>query len=250
VLGFLQELMGVEVKKLISLIFNLTVGRFIRLCQQSLTSRPLFQLITQQALVDSSQYALNNFSTAVQFDTRRELWSYCLNRYQLQTKSGEEGIIAEFGVWKGKSINFFAKNCPKLRVFGFDSFEGLEEDWYGFRFQKGAFNLMGRMPKTRSNVTLVKGWFEDTLPKFCEELQQEKILLLHMDADTYKPTAYVLNSLFNNLGKGTLIIFDEYFGYTNFQLHEFRAWRDLVESKGIKYKYVGYTQFQCAIEIL
>jgi hypothetical protein len=106
------------------------------------------------------------------------------------------------------------------------------------------------LPNCERNVILVKGWFEDTLPKFCGVLQQEKIHLLHMDADTYKPTAYVLSSLSNNLGKGTIIIFDEYFGYLNFRLHEFKAWQELVDSSGLKYRYIGYTEMQVAIEIL
>ncbi len=243
-------------KNLIFRVFNLTVGKIIRLFQRTLITRNspqgvfhqgVFHLINQQALQDSAQYAVNNFSKAMQFDTRPELWSYCLNKIpQLQTG----GVIAEFGVWRGKSINFFAKSCPKSRVFGFDSFEGLEEDWYGFRLQKGFFSTNGQLPKCESNVTLVKGWFEDTLPKFCAELQREKILLLHMDADTYKPTAYVLSSLSNNLGKGAIIIFDEYFGYPNFRLHEFKAWQELVDSSGLKYRYIGYTEMAVAIEIL
>ena len=71
-----------------------------------------------------------------------------------------------------------------------------------------------------------------------------------MDADTYKPTAYVLNSLTKNLGKGTIVIFDEYFGYHNFRQHEFKAWQEFVNSEGIKYQYIGYTKMQVAIEIL
>ena len=241
-------------KVLIFRIFNLSVGKIIRLFQRTLIPRSspqgVFHLINQQALQDSAQYALDNFSKAMQFETRPELWSYCLNRIpQLQT-GGRGGVICEFGVWRGESINFFAKSCPKARVFGFDSFEGLEEDWYGTRIQKGFFSTNGQLPKCENNVILIKGWFEDTLPKFCRELQQEKIHLLHMDADTYKPTAYVLSSLLNNLGKGTIIIFDEYFGYPNFRLHEFKAWQELVDSSGLKYRYIGYTQVQVAIEIL
>jgi hypothetical protein len=38
------------------------------------------------------------------------------------------GVIAEFGVLKGKSINFLATKCPNAQVFGFDSFLGIEED--------------------------------------------------------------------------------------------------------------------------
>jgi len=106
------------------------------------------------------------------------------------------------------------------------------------------------MPECERNVSLIKGWFEDALPKFCGELQQEKILLLHMDADTYKPTAYVLKSLTKNLGKGTIVIFDEYFGYSSFREHEFKAWQEFVDSEGIKYQYIGYTEMQVAIEIL
>jgi len=238
-------------KSMIFRIFNSTAGKMIRLIQRTLIPRNsiqgVFHLINQQALQDSAQYAANNFSNAMQFDKRTELWSYCLSRIsRLQTG----GIIAEFGVWKGESINFFAKNCPRAKVFGFDSFEGLEEDWYGFRIQKGFFNMNGQLPKCESNVTLVKGWFEDTLPKFCEELQQEIIPLLHMDADTYKPTAYVLNSLLSNLGRGTIVIFDEYFGYPNFRQHEFKAWQEFVNSNGINYAYIGYTEMQVAIEIL
>jgi hypothetical protein len=240
-----------HMENLIFRIFNLTVGRVVRLFQKALlpSSRPqgVFYLINQQALQDSAQYALKNFSKAMQFNTKTELWRYCLNRVpQLQTG----GIIAEFGVWKGDSINFFARNCPKAEVFGFDSFEGLEEDWYGFTLQKGFFSTNGQLPKCERNVSLIKGWFEDTLPKFCRELQQEKIQLLHMDADTYKPTAYVLSSLKKNLGKGTIVIFDEYFGYSSFREHEFKAWQEFVNSEEIEYQYIGYTEWQVAIEIL
>ena len=106
------------------------------------------------------------------------------------------------------------------------------------------------MPKCEKNVNLVKGWFEDTLPKFCRELQQEQIKLLHMDADTYKPSAFVLSSLSKNLRTGTIVIFDEYFGYPNFRSHEFKAWKELVNSVGLKYRYIGYAEIGVAIEIL
>lgn len=96
----------------------------------------------------------------------------------------------------------------------------------------------------------MKGWFEDTLPEFCTMLQGEKIQLLHMDADTYKPTAHVLKTLAKNLGKGTIVIFDEYFGYPGFRLHEFKAWLEFVTSQEIRYQYIGYTEMQVAIEIL
>ena len=184
----------------------------------------------------------------MQFDTRSELWSYCLKR--IPQIESNKGLILEFGVWKGESINFFAKSCPKARVFGFDSFEGLEEDWHGFRLQKGNFSTKGKLPKCQSNVNLIAGWFEETLPNFLKGIQREQILFLHMDADTYKPTKYVLSSLSKNLSKGSIIVFDEYFGYSSWRLHDFNAWQETVKNSKMKYKYIAYTQTQVAIEIL
>ena len=116
--------------------------------------------------------------------------------------------------------------------------------------QKGHFSTKGQLPKVENNVTLIKGWFEETLPNFVKSLAHEQILILHMDADTYKPSKYVLNSLVKNLDTGSIIIFDEYFGYPGWQLHEFKAYQEFVTKFSIKYKYIAYTNMQVAIEIL
>jgi hypothetical protein len=237
------------VKKSLYKFFDSSFGKIIRTIQNSLINRnPIFSvmdLVKQNAVQDSAEYAIKNFSEAMQFDRRSDLWIYCLNR-----TPPHGGIIAEFGVWKGESINFFAKNCLEARVYGFDSFEGLEEDWYGFILPKGSFSTNGKIPKCESNVKLIKGLFEETLPNFVNELNQEQIMILHMDADTYKPTKYVLELLIKNLNRGSIIIFDEYFGYSNWRLHEFRALQEIVRDFSVRYRYIGYTNMQVAIEIL
>jgi hypothetical protein len=145
----------------------------------------------------------------------------------------------------------YAKELPNIRIYGFDSFEGLEEDWYGFSIKKGTFNTNGVVPKVEKNVKLFSGWFEDTLPDFMKELKSERILLCHMDADTYKPTKYVLNTIASNLQKGSIIIFDEYFGYSSWRLHEHKAWKEVSQDFNFNYKYIGYTgESHVAVEIL
>ena len=233
-------------------VFNLTFGSLIRGIQMTLVNRTpiqgLHDKVTQMAIHDAAEYVVRNFSRAMVFNTREELWDYCLSRNPSLQVGG--GVIAEFGVWKGESINFFARKCPKARIYGFDSFEGLEEDFYGFVLLKGSFSTAGKLPKCEKNVELYKGWFEDTLPSFIDKLGKSQIHILHMDADTYKPTAYVLNSLSKNLSKGTIIIFDEYFGHHRWRLHEFKAWQEAVEAFDIKYIYLCYTEGQVAVEIL
>ena len=232
-------------------LFNLTIGKILRGIQKSLINRSpnigLHYLVNQNSVQDSAEYAITNFSEAMIFRNREALWDFCIARVpQIQFN----GIIAEFGVWKGESINYLAKHCPDSRVFGFDSFEGLEEDWYGFRELKGAYGVGGELPKCEKNVKLFKGWFEETVPHFIVELGEEKIQILHMDADTYKPTAFVLDSLSNNIGKGTIIMFDEFFGYPSFRLHEFKAWHEFASSRGLEYRWIGYTEIQTALEIV
>ena len=60
----------------------------------------------------------------------------------------DQGLILEFGVWSGKTINMIADNVGQSRqVHGFDSFEGLPEDWFG-QFTKGRFRLKAKPLKS------------------------------------------------------------------------------------------------------
>jgi hypothetical protein len=216
------------------------------------SSKNLGHHINQIALIDSAKYAYENFSEAMVFSKREELWDYCTNKsFVFNHTKAEKITIAEFGVWNGYSLNFWAKKYPKADVFGFDSFMGLEENWTGVQGHfEGTFDTLGKLPECENNVKLIVGWFEESLPIFLSNFGNRQIHLLHMDADTYKPTAFVLNSLVKSLSKGTLIVFDEYFGYPNFRSHEFKAWQEFVKANGIKYRYIGYTEVQVAVEII
>lgn len=248
-------------------VLDKTVGVLARLFQsflikyEDLPKDPV-KLIIEDALRDSADYGAKNFLEALQFQTKDKkiFWHYCLSKCKsLQPISTESknnkiflghGIIVEFGVFKGNSINFFAKKCPNAQVYGFDSFLGLEEDWSGWIMPAGSYSTNGTMPRCESNVKLFKGWFTETVPTFEIELDNEQISLLHIDSDTYKPAKYVLNALVKNLKAGSIIVFDEYYGYTGWKLHEFRAFQEFVVEHDVKYKYIAYTGEQVAVEIL
>jgi len=69
----------------------------------------------------------------------------------------------EFAVYQARTLNYLAAKTSQT-LYGFDSFEGLTEFWRD-GIGKGAFALDG-LPKVRPNVVLVKGWFDERLPKF------------------------------------------------------------------------------------
>jgi len=87
------------------------------------------------------------------------------------------GVCVELGVASGNSITLIANYLANSQsIYGFDSFEGLPESWYDGcnNYQVGAFSTGGMLPTVPSNVTLIKGWFNETLPKFKEQVLKDK----------------------------------------------------------------------------
>ena len=74
--------------------------------------------------------------------------------------------------------------------------------------------------------------------------------MLHIDSNTYKPAKYILDALVKNLKSDSIIIFDEFYGYTGWRLHEFKAFQEFVIAHDLKYRYIAYTGGQVAIEVL
>jgi len=144
-------------------------------------------------------------------------------------------LVLEFGVFSGRTINALADKLPNHRLYGFDSFEGLPETWRN-DFTKGTFKV-DVLPQVRANVSLVKGWFDGTLPKFLID-NVGSVGLLHVDCDLYSSTKTVLNLLKDRFRNGSVIVFDEYFNYPGWEQHEYKAFAEFVEESGYKYEYL------------
>lgn len=159
------------------------------------------------------------------------------------------GHIAEFGVWKGESINHLASIFNNKTIWGFDSFLGLEED-FSIDYLKGGFSLGGVPPLVRKNVSLVKGSFADSLPNWLDK-NPGVFSLINIDCDTYNATKTVLDLLGPaRIVTGTHIIFDEYLGFAGWKNHEFKAWQEYCYKHNVKYRYVALNGLQVLVEIL
>jgi predicted O-methyltransferase YrrM len=196
----------------------------------------------RQALAESARFVDEALGCVESFETNFGLLTHALG------KATAEGLWAEFGVYSGKTINFIAKRAPG-RVFGFDSFEGLPEDWRP-GFAKGRF-AVAELPKVEANVELVKGWFDKTLSRFLEQ-HDEKFAFVHMDCDLYSSTKTVLTLLSHRLVSGSVVVFDEFFNYPGWREGEFRAFSEFVQASGATFEYVGYCRRheQVAVRLL
>lgn len=152
---------------------------------------------------------------------------------------GENELWLEFGVWRGHTINKMAQ-AHNGTVFGFDSFQGLPEDWRP-GFPAGTFNEGGRLPVVANNACLVKGWFDKTLPGFLEAHRHCAVSLLHIDCDIYSSTRFVLSSLVPFFRNGTIVVFDELINYPGYdgENGELRAWAEFVEQFKVEFEWIG-----------
>lgn len=192
-----------------------------------------------KATVDYIEAALPD---ALGFETQKELLNYALSETKVP------GHHLEFGVFTGGTIRYLARLRPRQRFDGFDSFEGLPEAWGGFNLGAAAFSRGGKLPRVPANVTLHKGWFSDTLPDWTARTSGP-VAFIHVDCDLYSSTVDVLNALRDRFQVGTVIVFDEYFNYPNWQNGEFKAWREFVERTRVTYEYLAYARQQVAVRI-
>ena len=147
------------------------------------------------------------------------------------------GMALEFGVYSGRTLRVIAEARPDKQVFGFDSFQGLPEDWRT-GLPAGTF-ATDQLPEI-TGAELVVGLFEDTLADFLAN-HPGPVAFLHMDADLYSSTVIVLEQVRPRLRPGSVIVFDEYFNYPGWQQHEHRAWEEFVAKSGIMFRYEAYT---------
>lgn len=194
------------------------------------------------AAEDSARYVLEKMMPCGVYDDRYPLFDLGMGRIT------KDGLLLEFGVFNGRSINYVAQRIGGREIHGFDSFEGLAEDWLGTGALKGRFTRGGTLPRVASNVRLIKGWFNETLPGFLAE-HPGPIAFAHLDADTFESTKYVLERIADRFRVGTILQFDEYLGYPGWRHGEHLAFAQLCDQRKLKYRYLGVGWMSVALEI-
>jgi len=149
------------------------------------------------------------------------------------------GCIVEIGVSRGISFFTWSKLletfCPgdrKRKVFGFDSFAGLQDFTAKDGKQDpmvgksvGGYSAGGvrdevealvritnqdNMVSGNARCELVVGDIRETLPRFLAANSGLRMSLLHLDVDLYEPTLFALRTLYPLVVRGGAVIFDEY----------------------------------------
>jgi hypothetical protein len=139
-------------------------------------------------------------------------------QYFAEEMDFREGTAIEFGVFSGSTLSAIRKNFSGL-VIGFDSFDGLPEDWRD-GFSEGTFATQ-QIPKIENSIIVI-GVFQQTLPAYLNSFNGT-INLVHFDADLYSSTAFCLHEVTKYLADESIFIFDEYHNYPGWEEHEHKA---------------------------
>ena len=209
------------------------VSKFIQVLARTIGDQELNLIheLHKKATLETIQFIeQNNLGAMIKIDNRlRLVW--------LLKDELKNGMILEFGVFKGRSINNIAKVFPNREIYGFDTFMGLHENWV--MCQKGEFNMYGKLPVVTKNIKLIKGLFENTLPDFLNEHKND-VAFIHIDSDLYSSAKTILSQLENKINN-TYILFDEYWNLPDWKNHEYKAFMEFITKTGKKFEYVAHT---------
>ena len=160
--------------------------------------------------------------------------------------SNKDRPFYEFGVWRGEAFKYLIKTFKK--GFGFDSFEGIPEDWDDMK--AGSYTSHGIIPKIKGSEFIV-GRFENTLPVFFSE-PRPTASIINFDADLYSSTICALNAASSVIDKRTILIFDEFLINPNWENDECKALEEFCVQNNYKYEVLAVSFFskQVAVRIL
>jgi hypothetical protein len=200
---------------------------------ESLLLQIVFQSKLSRWISNNKNLKYNDFYNGkVKYDDR-----FKLHEFVISEEINNQAIdYLEFGVATGTAIKWWVKknNNPGSKFYGFDVFTGLPENFGVMR--KHHYNTEGKTPQIDDErVTFIKGLFQDSLPDLLKKYNSDQKKVVHMDADLYSSTLFVLTNLMPYLKRDDILIFDE-FGVPT---HEFRAFTDIESSYNLKFEVLG-----------
>lgn len=93
------------------------------------------------------------------------------------------------------------------------------------------------------------GWFDETVPPF-EAQAVGDIRFAHLDADLYSSTETVMRVMRHRFVPGTVIVFDEYFGYHGWRRHEHKAFHEFLDDTGLSFEAISIGHMNLGVRLV
>lgn len=225
-------------KKFIRSILSPIASTLFR--QEKKNSRNLSLQLQKRALDTSAAYIEEHMIHVASVRGQTSVLTKGISRVE------HTGLFCEFGVFKGHTLQTIGTLTTE-KIHGFDSFKGLPEFWTDGYGEK-AFELP-KTPEFSGNVAIHEGYFEDSLPQFLND-HQEDFAFVHVDCDLYSSTQTIFSLAQNRFKEGTVIVFDEYFNYPGWQHGEYKAFQEFIAASHLSYQYITYNAMQGQVAVI
>lgn len=184
------------------------------------------------------------YSGKFDYTKREKLFNHVIEKENLNS----EIDYLEFGVCTGNSFRWWVDKIDnkKARFYGFDTFTGLPEDWGPFK--AGDMSNGNKPPEIDDDrISFYQGVFQQTFIPFLANYENKNKKVIHLDADLYSATLYILTLITPYLKSGDVIFFDEF----NVPMHEYKAFTEWANSFYIEYEILGNVNnfYQLALKI-
>jgi O-methyltransferase len=150
--------------------------------------------------------------------------SHALSKLRELEPASQFGDYLEFGVSRGTSLACVSRvlqgqDLSHVRLIGFDSFQGMPAGSDEAGWGAGAFHstlaatrhYLERQGVSFNRVTLVEGWFSETLnPKTRSDLKLGKTSLVMVDCDIYSASKEALAFCEPHIKEHAVIMFDDW----------------------------------------
>ncbi|MBV8180246.1 MAG: class I SAM-dependent methyltransferase [Mycobacterium sp.] len=182
-------------------------------------------------------------------------------------RQDSDELLLDLGVWIGWSTRLIS-DASGRKVYGFDTFEGLVEDWQQddqMLVKRGTFSLSepvaqrfiretgvslhdGLPTALGRNVQFIRGSTYDTLAPFLADRPAAPIRLFHMDLDTYESCLHALEACKDRFVEGSILVFDEYL-VTNGEMLAFYEFQNRYELEW-RYRAWGLEAMEMNVEMV
>lgn len=161
-------------------------------------------------------------------DLKKNVLLYLLVNNLIKT----DGLWLEFGTGNGISTNHIS-HYSENTIYSFDSFMPYQNS----SDEKQCFKKPENLNK---NVQIIEGWFLDTIPSFkTAYLKEDYVSFLHIDCDVYRSTCQIFDEFYKYIKKGTVIVFGKLINYSDYYLHELKAFYEFVQRYDIEFQWIG-----------
>lgn len=232
---------------------NVTASRTIDLLQQQHEKRPSLDLLRVHGF-DSFEGLPEDWHNGQYYDDANDEGGirkcvYKAGTFDLDGQSPQlSKLQTSMSFWKGQTIHSIpsssASRPSKGSSSSSDGYGGDSNNDNDKTLRDSRFHSTSTRLPLHDFIRFHKGWFEATVPEFfAHDNNRKPIAFVHADADLYSSTMAFLKIIcdYKLFVKGSIIIFDEYWNYENWQHQgEYQAWVEIVEQYALKYKYIGY----------